>query len=108
MKKVNIVKKTRLELFIEIYWNHDEPATPEFIGQVMKFFNENNLDPHELFEMEYEVFKCSICGKRIDDGFSNNAQPINNGRCCNSCNAKYVIPARINRMRAGLNPRAVR
>ena len=25
----------------------------------------------------------------------NNAYPINDGRCCNDCNAKYVIPARL-------------
>ena len=24
----------------------------------------------------------------------NNAYPINDGRCCDDCNAKYVIPAR--------------
>ena len=28
----------------------------------------------------------------------NNAYPINDGRCCNDCNAKYVIPARMAQM----------
>jgi len=45
--------------------------------------------------------KCSICGENIkvhplsgwDQG--HNAQPINNGRCCDVCNSKIVIPKRI-------------
>lgn len=37
---------------------------------------------------------CSICGKKyIGDG--NNAQPINNGICCDKCNTTIVIPRRI-------------
>ena len=48
---------------------------------------------------------CSICnnkimpdktnGKKVWDG-SHNAEPVNNGRCCGSCNNKIVIPFRIN------------
>lgn len=38
--------------------------------------------------------KCSICGE-IFAGYGNNAQPVNNGTCCDECNFKYVIPARI-------------
>jgi len=44
--------------------------------------------------------KCSICNKEIavkeggwDSG--NNAQPVNDGRCCDECNATVVIPARL-------------
>lgn len=43
-----------------------------------------------------EHFVCSICGKEVI-GFSNNAYPINNGRCCNKCN-DYVIFERIKRV----------
>ena len=35
---------------------------------------------------------CSICNQTFQ-GFGNNASPINNGRCCNTCNTK-VIEAR--------------
>ena len=38
--------------------------------------------------------KCSICGKKYDE-YGNNAQPVNDGRCCNYCNENVVIPARI-------------
>lgn len=42
---------------------------------------------------------CSICSKPIDVdeiGWDkgHNAMPINDGRCCTSCNEKEVIPAR--------------
>jgi hypothetical protein len=44
--------------------------------------------------------KCSICEKEIpvkeggwDSG--NNAQPVNDGRCCDQCNMDVVIPERL-------------
>jgi len=46
--------------------------------------------------------KCSICKKEIkpnsrgwDKG--NNAEPINNGRCCDKCNIEVVLKERIKR-----------
>ena len=36
---------------------------------------------------------CSICGK-IYFGYGNNAKPINDGRCCDTCN-EIVIFRRI-------------
>jgi hypothetical protein len=46
---------------------------------------------------------CSICRKQIEtkNGWSagHNAEPINDGRCCDVCNATIVIPARINIMK---------
>ncbi len=41
---------------------------------------------------------CSICDNKIDDKFGNNAEPVNDGRCCNDCNSTVVIPARIKEM----------
>lgn len=41
-----------------------------------------------------EKLVCSICGKEIE-GFGNNAEPINHGKCCDECNATVVIPARL-------------
>ena len=41
-----------------------------------------------------ERFTCSICKKEFTGG-SNNAQPVNPGRCCDDCNQRLVIPARI-------------
>ena len=38
---------------------------------------------------------CCICGKKYT-GFGNNAYPVDNeGRCCDECNVRIVIPIRI-------------
>lgn len=43
---------------------------------------------------------CSICGKEFD-GFGNNAKPVNDGVCCDKCNAEVVIPRRMEECMAG-------
>jgi hypothetical protein len=49
---------------------------------------------------------CSICSQLIKphpvSGWAggNNAEPINDGRCCDDCDAMYVIPERIRRIYA--------
>ena len=51
---------------------------------------------------------CSICGNKVEEKVNpadgkvywnqgENAQPINNGRCCDSCAMKVVFPARMAR-----------
>lgn len=37
-------------------------------------------------------FKCCICGTSSIN--SNNAKPVKEGRCCDTCNQMQVIPAR--------------
>lgn len=51
--------------------------------------------------------KCSICGDPNWPDGVHNAQPITNGLCCGVCNVTRVIPARLQRIRAGRNPREV-
>lgn len=41
--------------------------------------------------------KCSICGEEYDD-WGNNAEPVNDGRCCKKCNWTKVLPARLKGM----------
>ena len=41
---------------------------------------------------------CSICKNEIYTEFGHNAEPINNGRCCDMCNQTVVIPRRIKLM----------
>ena len=41
---------------------------------------------------------CSICDIAKIDEFginSHNAEPVNSGRCCDTCNLMYVIPTRM-------------
>jgi hypothetical protein len=40
---------------------------------------------------------CSVCGGAIL-GLGNDAQPINDGRCCDRCHSERVIPERVRRM----------
>ena len=53
---------------------------------------------HEPTEAELEEHECSIC-KSSYQGFGNNAQPINDGRCCDECNDKVILArfARLNK-----------
>ena len=49
--------------------------------------------------MSVEEKECSICGQEIGvdtNGWTggHNAQPINDGRCCEDCNWNVVIPER--------------
>lgn len=44
--------------------------------------------------MATEKKRCCICGKEIV-GYGNNAEPVENGRCCDECNMNVVIPTRI-------------
>jgi hypothetical protein len=40
-----------------------------------------------------DVKICSICS-RIFTEWGNNAEPVNSGICCDSCNSNVVIPTR--------------
>lgn len=43
--------------------------------------------------------ECCICGKEIDDEHGNNPEPyMAEGHCCDECNIKFVIPARLAEM----------
>ena len=42
--------------------------------------------------------KCSICKNEIYTEHGHNAEPINDGRCCDMCNQTVVIPFRIKEM----------
>ena len=44
------------------------------------------------------MMKCSICKNEIYTEHGHNAQPVNNGRCCEMCNQTVVIPFRIKEM----------
>ena len=48
--------------------------------------------------------KCSICGDTIEVTWfgwaeGNNAEPVNDGRCCDTCDFSVVIPARMEAIR---------
>ena len=62
-----------------------------------------NLTNGEKLSLD-DLLTCSICYLPIipdDSGWNkgNNAEPVNSGRCCNSCNTNVVLNARLNVMR---------
>ena len=60
-------------------------------------FESYNAYGEKLTEAQ-EKFTCCICGEE-SYGYGNNPAPVKEeGRCCDSCNAKFVIPARIEAM----------
>lgn len=61
--------------------------------------NDNDHDPHyqeSLIEAtSSKKFICCICGEE-SEGYGNNPEPVRKtGQCCDACNRKFVIPARI-------------
>ena len=63
--------------------------------------------------MKIAVLNCSICKEKIDEQIikntnkvywteGHNAEPINDGRCCTSCNNSVVVPLRVLRL---VNPK---
>lgn len=63
-------------------------------------FNQNFKSVNALGEEFDDVFTCCICGEE-STGYGNNPEPVRHeGRCCDSCNRKFVIPARIAQLRA--------
>ena len=54
-----------------------------------------------------KTYTCCICGREFHN-YGNNPQPISQkieDRCCNECNLKHVMPARIARHAMGLPAR---
>lgn len=50
-----------------------------------------------------KAFICCICGCFIVDEDGNNAEPVDEGRCCDDCNIQFVIPARVAQIMGGKN-----
>lgn len=40
--------------------------------------------------------KCVLCGEEIRRENMNDARPLAEGKCCNSCNIGRVVPTRLN------------
>ena len=91
--------KTYLEQMISNLAIPADRITEEFKGFLIEQITKAGLNPDDEVDagvMKFEPFKCSICQKVITDEYGNNAQPVNNGKCCDNCNTTVVIPARIN------------
>lgn len=64
-------------------------------------FEDVNVFGEKLTEAKQKY--CCICGEPLDD-YGNNPEPFmssDDGRCCDGCNLKFVIPMRIDYMKNG-------
>lgn len=50
-----------------------------------------------LLEQAREDNECCFCGEDVGK-FGNNAQPLENEKCCDDCNESLVIPARLKQL----------
>lgn len=71
-------------------------------SQLEEAFNQD-FEPVDVwgYSLRESVITCCICGEEVD-GYGNNPEPYRQkGKCCDACNIKFVIPARLEAMRAG-------
>jgi len=76
--------------------------TTRITGKPEEQVSENEIWQASLHGVPLDAFldetsKCSICGIRYL-GHGHNAQPVNNGRCCDMCNTTHVIRARLSQL----------
>lgn len=93
--------KTYLELMVSNQGFKMEDLTEETKEVFRKQIVAAGFNPDDEIDAKaigFEPFTCSICGKEIVDEFSNNAEPVNSGRCCGYCNRTVVLPARLKNM----------
>jgi hypothetical protein len=70
------------------------------------FYNEyafnldfDDVDVYGHVIKESKIKTCCLCGEPYD-GYGNNPWPKKDeGRCCNACNTKFVIPARLEQLK---------
>jgi hypothetical protein len=56
---------------------------------------DNVYDDRLVEALKEDDDTCVICGEKFED-YGNNPSPVSEiGRCCNACNLKFVIPARL-------------
>jgi len=78
--------------------NHNMDEDFVFVDADGKTYKNNNAQKAVDNSTKNNKKICCICGKEYT-GYGNNAEPYKQGRCCDDCNEKFVIPDRINRMK---------
>lgn len=69
------------------YWEEDDEFSQDF--------DDIDVYGRNLTEAAHNTFVCCICGEE-SEGYGNNPSPVKEeGECCDACNRKFVIPARL-------------
>ena len=90
-KKFSDVEDVPEEKFNDEY---DDRIHQNTVLEDIDIFDQDFVDVDALGEAKEQKFVCCICGEP-SEGYGNNPSPYkDHGRCCDSCNLKFVIPAR--------------
>jgi hypothetical protein len=52
-----------------------------------------------MIDIRGNIIACCICDTEISEWESNNAMPLKDEGCCDDCNFRYVVPARLGRLK---------
>lgn len=73
---------------------YDDRITHNTVLENITELNQEFEDIDMLGESKDNKFVCCICGEQ-SEGYGNNPKPYKEGgKCCDSCNLKFVVPAR--------------
>lgn len=94
-KDIGLENFKDLETFLK---NEAEPGETEW-ETMLRYRASLGNDFKIKEELTENKETCVLCGKHID-GYGNNPAPLaDEGKCCDSCNSKRVIPARLKAMK---------
>lgn len=87
------------EIDFELYNNEPEIAEEENFEEITQEEDifKQDFEARNVFGESLEKKICCICGEEYE-GYGNNPEPYKEkekGKCCDSCNIKFVIPARM-------------
>lgn len=102
-KKINIDQATDAELE-KVY--ADRLTGLSSVDEAFNLnFEDKNAYGETLIEGKIKDDICCICGEKIE-GYGNNPEPYmsaETGRCCDLCNQKFVVPARLDQQQSAEN-----
>lgn len=102
-KKINIDQATDAELE-KVY--ADRLTGVSSVEEAFNLnFEDKNAYGETLIEGKIKDDICCICGEKIE-GYGNNPEPYMSaeaGRCCDLCNQKFVVPARLDQQQNAEN-----
>lgn len=88
------------ERFKDVYQDRmtDRTVAEELTEDFYVDFDDVNVYGVKLKEGKEAEYTCCICGDDFE-GYGNNPAPYKeSGKCCDACNRKFVIPARLSQM----------
>ena len=90
------VDATSDERFKDVYQDRMTDRTvAEALEDFYLDFDDVNAYGTKLTEGKEAEYTCCICGDEFE-GYGNNPEPYkSSGKCCDACNRKFVIPARL-------------